>query len=224
MQGGPPIPIVGGSVFYFLFVLFVLVFFSFLYSLMRRFGVIHIYTGAVIAISSMIYFEFININGGRLAYWRIDNFLIYIPISYFIYKQEKGNLSRYIYLFWLGFIVFLVQDIVMRNLGYNTGAYSRLSVVFGSVSIFSSILLMKNIKISPLTFFLSKYSLGIFATHKYMQFILIMSLQYFGVAKHLYIPGFPFDLRSFFVAIITFLLVSVTVLTLYRTPFKKFIC
>jgi fucose 4-O-acetylase-like acetyltransferase len=224
VQGGPPIPIVGGSVFYFMFVLLVLVFFSFVYSLMRKLRVMHIYAGVVIAISFMIYFEFINLNGGRLPYWRIDNFLIYIPISYFIYKQENENLKRYIYLFWFGFIVFFVQDIFIRNLGYNTGPYSRLSIVFGSVSIFSSILLMKNIKASPIAFFLSKYSLGIFATHKYMQFIVIISLQYLGVAKQIYIAGFPVEFRSLIIAILSFLLVSFVVLIMYRTPLKRFVC
>ena len=104
MEGGPPLPIVGGSVFYFLFVLLILVLVSvFLYSF-RNLQKIFFLMGALIVLFSFLYFEIINLNGGGLPYWRIDNFLIYVPLSYFLLKQKRENLVRYIPYFCMGFI------------------------------------------------------------------------------------------------------------------------
>lgn len=223
MLGGPSLPIVGGSVFYFNFILFLVVSISFLFFFLRKFPVIFVIAGAVVAIGSMIYFEILNLSGRGLLYWRVENFLIYIPVSYFIYKQDGNDLSRYMYLCWFGFLVFLVQDIVLRNIGYTTGAYSRCSIVFGSVAIFITILSMSNVKKNAVSYLLSRHSLGIYATHKYMQFFVIIALQYFGVVKPIYISGFPVEFRVFIIAVLTFLLTALTVLLLYRTPLKRFV-
>jgi surface polysaccharide O-acyltransferase-like enzyme len=175
------------------------------------------------AIVSLVYFEILNLSGGGLAYWRVDNFLVYIPVSYFIYKQEGKNLSRYIYPCWFLFVIFMVQDIVLRNFGYNTGVYSRFSVVFGSVAIFITILSMRNIEKNTVAYLLSRHSLGIYATHKYMQFFVIISLQHFGLVKPIHISWLPVELRVLIIAVLTLLLTVLAIFMLCRTPLKRYV-
>jgi len=96
MQGGPPLPIIGGSVFYFLFVLLILVSVSTVFYLFRNIEKLFPLIGITVVIVSILYFEFLNLNGRGLLYWRIDNFMIYIPLSYFLLRQESEKLVRYI--------------------------------------------------------------------------------------------------------------------------------
>jgi len=165
MEGGPPLPAVGGSVFYFLFVLLILVLISaFFYALKDNKKT---FIGIFIIIASILYFEIINLNGNSLPYWRIDNFLVYIPLSYFILlKQKQGKLNKYIPFFYIGFILFSAHDFYLRDQGSFCHLYSRISIVFGSIALFSSILQIKNLKQNAVISLMSKYSLGIFAIHK----------------------------------------------------------
>lgn len=223
MEGGPPLPIVGGSVFYFLFVLLVLVLLSTVFYSFRNMEKSFHLIGISVVIVSILYFETLNINGLGLPYWRIENFVIYIPLSYFLLKQGSGELARYTPFFYMGFILFSAQDVYLRGQGYNCGAYSRVSIVFGSIALFSSILQLNGLNKSTAIIFLSKYSLGIFATHKYWQLLVIAIFHYYSVSIPVNAKSFPIDLRALIIAVISILLTMGGVFLGGRTLIKRYI-
>lgn len=227
MNGGPNLPAVGGSVFYFLFVLFILVFVSAIIFRLRNIKKLFQLILIADIIISLLYFETLNLKGRGLSYWRVENFLIYIPLSYFIFIQECNapqKLNRYIPLFYMGFAIFSAQDVYLRFLGYNgLGAYSRLSIVFGSIAIFCSILQLRDLTEVTLISLLSKYSLGIFATHKYWQLIVILSFKYLGFTGPFYAAGFPLEVRSLTLSLVSTLLTFMGILFASRTPIKRFL-
>lgn len=224
MEGGPPLPIVGGSVFYFLFVLLILVLLSTGFYLLRNMGKLFHQIGILSIIVSVIYFEILSLTGQEIPYWRIDNFVIYIPLSYFLLQQEGEKLDRYIPFLYAGYVLFSVHDVFLRGQGYNHGAYSRVSIVFGSVALFGSILKLKNLNINTtfITFF-SKYSLGIFATHKYWLLIVTVIVHYNGFSIPTCDTNFPLDLCTLGIAIVTTVMTFCGVWLGDRTFLKKYI-
>ena len=223
MEGGPPLPIVGGSVFYFLFVLLISVLLSSIHYTFRNTGKIFSLFGIAVVIVSILYFEFLNLNGRGLPYWRVDNFLIYIPLSYFLLKQERGKLLRIISLFFLGFVLFSVQDFFLRQKGYNCGEYSRVSMVCGSITVFSSMIQLRDLKKFAVISFLSKYSLGIFATHKYWYLFVVFGFIHFGLIDPIYASNFAFDLRALTIVVISISLTFIAVQFAGHTFIKRFI-
>lgn len=223
MEGGPPLPVVGGSVFYFLFVLLILVLVSTIFYAFRNAVKIFPLIGITVVIVSILYFEILNLKGQGLPYWRVDNFLIYIPLSYFILRQENRKLRRIIPLFYMGFIFFSAQDVFLRHQGYSCGAYSRVSIVCGSIAIFSSILQLKGLKKLTVISLLSKYSLGIFATHKYWYLFVIVVFQYCGLSDPVSAVNFPLDLWALIIVFISISLTFVGVLFAEKTLIKRFI-
>lgn len=223
LEGGPPLPIVGGSVFYFLFVLLILVLVSTVFYLFRNIEKLFPLIGITVVIVSILYFEFLNLNGRGLPYWRIDNFMIYIPLSYFLLWQESGKLVRYIPFFYIGFVLFSAQDVYLRHIGYDCGAYSRVSIVFGSIALFSSMLQLKDLNQGTVITLLSKYSLGIFATHKYWQLIVIVVFHLCGFSVPVYAADFPLDLRALIIALISISLTFGAVFLGGRTLIKRYI-
>lgn len=207
-EGGPPLAIVGASVFYFLFVLLILVSISICYYALRNTGKIFFSIGAIAVVVSILYFELLNLNGIILPHYRIDNFLIYIPFSYFLLKQERKQIRRIIPIFLMGFVVFSVQDFFLRRNGFSCDLYSRVSIVFGSITMFSSILQLKlkNLKKFSIISLLSKYLLGIFATHKYWYLLVTYFFIYNGLKHPVSVANFPIDLRVLSISIISILL------------------
>jgi surface polysaccharide O-acyltransferase-like enzyme len=201
MCGGPPLPIVGGSVFYFVFVLLILVLMCYLFIIFRKKEKIVFITSIAVVAISISYFEVLNLKGFGLRYWRLENFVIYVPFSYFLFKCSNEKLRRLIPLVWVCFIIFSIQDIFLRHQGYSLGAYSRVSIVFGSTAIFSSFLQYNNLRIQKFVSFLAKYSLGIFATHKYLQLIVILIFIKFGWTVPLHGTSGPLDLYNLAVAV-----------------------
>jgi surface polysaccharide O-acyltransferase-like enzyme len=223
MRGGPPLPVVGGSVFYFVFVLLVLVLLCFLFiKLGSKEKIIFIISTAII-VASISYFEILNLKGSGILYWKLENFIIYAPISYFLFKSSNEKLRRFIPVAWGCFIIFSIHDMFLRHQGYVLGAYSRVSIVCGSTAVFSSFLLFNNLKNTKLVSFLAKYSLGIFATHKYLQLIVILLLVEFGWAVPLHGINGLLDLYNLSVAVITASFTLAAVYLLGRTRIKRYI-
>jgi len=168
--GGPTLPYVGDSVFYFLLCLVLLLGISAVFWFICRrikFPDLFGYAGVLLG---MFYFFWLNLNGIGIPYWRIDNFIIYIPIAFLtrIYSRHE---CRIVGLSALACCIgFTALDLHLRSGGIFTGLYSRGSVVCGAVSVF---LLLRSFEwrcIPSVCSFLATYSLGIFAIHKYWQF------------------------------------------------------
>lgn len=221
MEGGPPLPIVGGSVFYFLFVLLVLVVVSAGFLAAANNQRMFQYMMAAGLVVSLWYFEILNLSQRCLPYWRIDNFLIYIPLSYFLVVQEKRFL-RYVPWYYLGFIVFSAQDVYLHFQGVQCAAYSRVSIVFGSVAVLGSILRLKDLRQVTFIHLLSRYSLGMFATHKYWQLIVIVGLQRLGLPGMVQPKGFPLELGTLIISVVAVVLTFIGVLLASRTPVRRF--
>ena len=223
MEGGPPLPIVGGSVFYFLFALLIMVLVSTVFYLLRNFRKLFFLIGISTVIVSMLYFEILNLSGSGLPYWRIDNFLIYIPLAYFFLSQKSEKFARYIPYFFIGFILFSAQDVFLRYMRISCGSYSRVSIVFGSMAFFSSVLQLKHLNRNRAITFLSKYSLGIFAVHKYWQLITNVVFLYLGFSIPVYAAGFPLDLRALAIAVISAVLTFSAIMIGDHTLIKRYI-
>jgi hypothetical protein len=115
----------------------------------------------------------------------------------------------------------------LRADNYSLGIYSRLSIVFGALAVFSSCLRLKDWKASESVKFLSRFSLGIFAIHKYWQFMGIMSIQelfqILGLSESISIGEIKISALNIFVAIFGTLFSLVSVYLLERSPLQKFI-
>ena len=70
---------------------------------------------------------------------------------------------------------------------------------------------------------LSKYSLGIFATHKLWQEIVIEVFQSLDFTGPIHVAGFPIELYSLTLATVSAILTFIGILFLRRTPINRYI-
>nr|MDA8173560.1 hypothetical protein [Nitrospiraceae bacterium] len=232
IMGGPDLPIAGGSVFYFLFDLILLYILA--YGYYRLKDTIRRPLGLLVIIISMVYFQYCIFSRRAVAFWRLENFLIYVPIAYFLrFSDGFPKLKNF---FLLGFIIFSVEESMvalrMHFLGYGV-LYDRVSIAIGATAITSVILeaskLAANEKKSDFIRLLSVYSLGIFALHKY--WVLLVNLMFL----ELFINGFSnqsVNVQIFNLNLDALQLIKVaaevafTLLSVYllgRTPLKKYV-
>lgn len=222
--GGPDLPFVGGSVFYYLIVLIFSV--AILYTYKRVMPHTIPWINEFLVLLSLIYFEYMNLTESNLPYWRIDSFLIYLPTA-LILKNNIHRLMKAKYWFLSGYILFIFQDLYLGNFGGNQSHYGRISIYFGAIFLFLLCNSRKPTK-SKICTFLSKFTLGIFALHKYWMLLLLILFNelYSKYRFPLYIETMCCQLHwlYFIVSILTiaFTLVSVYILSL--TPLKRFVC
>lgn len=218
-------PLVGSSVFYFLFVLIILSVFAYLFFKFKKYK-ITTYIEILLVIVSLIIFEVKNLKASGYSYWKIENFLIYIPLAHFSLKHTIP--SRYLFFLYLGFFLFSCQDFIIRKTGYPMGGYAKISVVFGSMALFHTLLNLKaNRTPSKVIYFLSTFSLGIFALHKYWQLFTLQVAPKIYFLSHLpsdfAMGGLIVDLKILVMSIFTVCFTILSVVILNRTPIRKFI-
>jgi len=169
--GGPDLPHVGGSVFYFLFLLFKITAISFLF--MKLPETIRMILSVLTIAASLLYFTLSPIYGISIASVSTNNFYVYIPIAYYLIRY-KENLIRFRLIFLCGFIVsIVVEELFSRHM---LSAYARPSILFG-VLYFISAIHAYEFKKSRTVEWLSRYSLGIFALHKYWQYLFLVLIE-----------------------------------------------
>ena len=218
----PKIPFIGDSVFYFLLVVIELTIISYILFSWKA-NKFKNYVNVAIIIISLVYFEASNLLGESIPYWRLDNFLIYIPIAYFFVRQREKVARKHIVALYIFFLIFGLQDIFLRGMHYEIGIYSRISVICGALAVFCSCLNLRYWKASESVKFLSGFSLGIFAIHKYWKLIITVI-----VPSLFQILGLPTEISiistsAIFVALASISLTFGSVLLLNRTPLQKFI-
>lgn len=169
-DGGPALPYVGDSVFHFLFALIVCTGLATMFlRLPDRFKLI---ASAIIIILSCSNFVISSHYRVPMMAGEMDNYYIYVPIAYYTVKHQY-RLPNLRVFFILGFFLALAYETnIVRSM---VCPYARLSVVFGVLSLISLFLHMPVRRI-PVVEFLSRYSLGIFALHKYWYLALIVLL------------------------------------------------
>ena len=220
-QGGPDLPIVGGSVFYFLSNMLLLTCVAFFYGYKGDKG-FWIRVSYILIVLFIIYFEIMNIIGITVPYWRIDNFIIYVPIVFLLLNTP--NLIKYRYLFLLVYIVTSIHDIFIIKINYYLFIYARLSVISGAISLFCFIYKYK-FRERKYVAFLSKYSLGIFAIHKYWHLCIIIL---YGVTLKIYhydldSPGAVLSQFFLISGVFAIMLTLISVYLLGKTPLKRFV-
>ena len=122
LLGGPDLIFVGGSVFYFLLDMVWLTCFAFFYGWKGEVR-IWITISYMMIVFFIIYFEIMNISGFIIRYWRIDNFIIYVPIVYLLF--HKPTLIQFKYIFLILFIISSIQDIFITKLNLTNFMYAE---------------------------------------------------------------------------------------------------
>ena len=218
MGVAPELPFVGDSVLYFLFNLFFVTAIAFLFKqakakLQRILSIITI-------VFYLINFEIISSPGINvfIPYWNLENFIIYIPIAFYLakYKEKILKFKKY---YLLAYIVFSIQDIYLRYSNYGTSIYARNSIVFGALTIFCFVYPLE-IKNSKYVQLLSKYALGIYAIHKYWQSLFIILISHSNNLTNLTLN---LNWLWFCVAVITVIFTFGSVYLLSWTKLRRFV-
>lgn len=198
-NGGPGLPIVGGSVFYFLFdliflYLFLAVFFRMPDSWKR-------WVGAALFLLSAARFEVAIFSEWlQLDFHDMLNFLYLVPLAFLLFRSPQVLVRRK-WWFLAAYGLLVIHDLVIKLLltpyMVQLPTYGRLSVAAGTIA-FCCFMLDARIHPKRWIILISQYSLGIFAIHKYCQLAahyLIPDTGYysfFGLGVHLQSLGIFF--------------------------------
>jgi hypothetical protein len=216
-KGGPDLPMVGDSVFYFIFNLIILVIISYLFEQLKSSKLKH-YVSIIIITASVLYFEYQQVYMKEIVpYWNLTNFIVYVPMAWLLAKTSEKHFKLIIILS----VVFVLFEFTKKYLlGLPMGrAYARGFVLFGTFAMF--IFLYKMHMRGNLFKTLSIYSLGIFAIHKYWQLYFLIILNMMEIKSITIAGGFRVDL-----AITSLMCVLLTLGSIYfmnRTPFKFYV-
>ena len=211
IMGGPALPIVGDSVFYFLFNLLLLTCIAFVYSKIREdWRAILSYVAVLI---SIIYFYF----APPIPYWRIDNFVVYIPLADILLRKKN---TVYLYVSLALYVAFVVYETRHDD---NFAIYARNSILFGALFLY---LLIKRINLGGLPksiSSLSTYSLGIYALHKYWMLIFVICVYrlfaFLNISNQISLGQNNLSTVSLLAAFLAFL---ATILTIYVMGLSKY--
>ncbi|NTW87970.1 MAG: hypothetical protein HGB26_02335 [Desulfobulbaceae bacterium] len=201
IMGGRSLPLVGDAVFYFIFDLIILVFLSFLYKKISS-NKADIIFFAILSLYFLCHQFFYAI-----PYWRIDNFLIYIPIAHYFANQQNSNLlsKKCFVISFCIYIFFLIYEPVMgKFVRVMHSAYDMNSLQWGVICLY----IFVSINFFPKKLFiewLSKYSLGIFAIHKFIQliFLVIFSSMEFLNKQTFNTDGYVIQYKYIFTTLLT---------------------
>ncbi|MEN6482208.1 MAG: acyltransferase [Anaerolineaceae bacterium] len=211
-DGGPGLPYVGGSVFYFLFALVICTGVAAIF--LKLSDKLKFIASTIVIFLSCLVFIISSHYKSPLKITEMENYYLYIPIAYYLVKYQN-KLVHYRMLFIFGYLLAVAYEAgIVRS---TTSAYARLSIVFGVLSLISIVLPVQFGR-RPAMEFLSKYCLGIFCLHKYWLYLFITFL---GVIKsQVYVPIFLGGLILF---ITTVVLTFISVYLLGRTKLRKFV-
>lgn len=162
-MGGPALPKVGDSVFYFILNMLFLVIISRYYNKIST-----IMTDVVFFVILSLYL-LVHQFFYEIPYLRIDNFIIYIPLAHFMFNISKDIIFQRKYLYYalsLYFITSIYEIIAPKVLHTMNSAYDVNSLQWGVIVLFIFVNIF-SFKENRFVKWLSNYSLGLFAIHKY---------------------------------------------------------
>jgi len=216
LLGGPNLPLVQGSVFYYFILLIMLTFPAYLFHATRHIKWFAPVVGGIILIATIIYLESRNLQGKGLQYWRIEPLVAYVPLAFFLRSRTPEQRRKLFPIFASLWFIFSIQDVLIRQSGGTPGVYSRISLIFGSAAFVSWLLSRERIRTPQWIMFFSVYSLGLFAIHKYWQALLIITITPLGLSPYLY----PFNLETITIAVLTTVLSVVSVYYIGKTKLR----
>lgn len=163
--GGPklPVPAAGASVFYYLVVILFLLVLGWLFSLLPRTA--RTVVGAVVVAVSLGWFESMNLRGLQIQYFDFLNFVVYVPLAWWIGSAEE-SFKHWRWAFAGLWLAAAAQDVWLLTAQPRVSLYGRPVVVLGACAIVAFVL-SADVREHPLVTFLSRHTLGIYATHKY---------------------------------------------------------
>ncbi len=186
-MGGPALPTVGDSVFYFLFDLLLLTGASYLY--LRLPARVRALVGVTVVIASLLYFEACALGLlGDIPYFSLLNFVVYIPIAAWLASHSRSCVRLRLPLA-CAWVVLLVHDVVLRgpiphSLQLSSFSYyGRDSLVAGATLLLVATLSAKP-RPMPALETVGRYSLGLFAVHKYAWYAIATGLGGSFLAGH----------------------------------------
>jgi peptidoglycan/LPS O-acetylase OafA/YrhL len=169
VNGGPGLPVAGPPVFFFLFDLMVLVAVMWAYLKLptRARNVV----GVAIVVATVALFEAVSFGGvGAIKHNNIANFIIYVPLA--VWLASGGIRARVWPALAVAYLVLAAQDLVLHSpFGFSLGAgswtqLSRLSLPVGALAVVTATLAARPPRL-PVLELAGRYSLGLFAFHKW---------------------------------------------------------
>lgn len=227
IDGGPRLPEVGSSVFYYLSILIVLTVLAVLYWVLAKNKIAGGIAGICIVIGSLVYFEHNSFTGSSVSILDLRTYILYIPIAYY-FQSAKSRFSKSLLIsLAAGYILLSIQDYFLRRQGLFVNVYMRASIAFGAAALFYGIKNLKQGNGNGIINFLSSNSLGIYATHKYFQYISVIFLTpYFvaeGMKKKVHFGDLRVNLQTLLIASLAAALTLLCVFILSKTPLRRFI-
>jgi len=227
VNGGPPLPLVGGSVFYFLFALLLLTAAAYPFFILSKKTNIASVLGIIIILVSLIWIEITNLRAIKIHYWITWNFIVYLPLAYLIHKNQERLKTSTIIALGVGYLAFSLRDIILREMNAPFSAYGRISIILGATTLFASLIKWQASKTSGVLSLLSGFSLGLFATHKYWQYASFIGLNKiyttYGLAKLIKLQTIHVNILTLQVAIIATFLTIAGVYIINKSPLARYI-
>jgi surface polysaccharide O-acyltransferase-like enzyme len=210
-QGGPALPVIGGSVFYYLFNLIVLTAAAAAFVRLpepwrRR-------AAWAIVLASLAWFEVLLVQRRTLLYDRLDNFLLYVPVAFYL-----PRLARHRHWFATGWVLATMQDL---HFGRAVDCvYGRVSIFFGALALFGYVW---SAAPRPRKWVraISLYALGIYALHKYWLYLLVVLKG--AHSLNLRVGGATIHLAALGLFAGTLALTAASIALLRRTPLSRYV-
>lgn len=213
-MGGPALPTVGDSVFYFLFNLLLLTAASYVF--VRLPARARAIVGTAIVLASLVYFEACSVGLlGEIPYFSLLNFVVYIPIAAWLAAHSRSCVRFRTPLTW-AWVVLLMHDLVLRgpiphSLQLSSFSYyGRDSLVVGATLLLVATLSAKP-RPMPVLETAGRYSLGLFALHKFAWYAIASALGASYLVAHA-------NIGPMIVAALTVLVSSVVIGLVSLTP------
>src|SRR5258706_5361411 len=209
--GGPELPVALASVFYYLYDLIVLTAIAYLYA--RIAEPWRKALGFSIALVSLVWFEIVLVEKWKIPYYRLDNFLIYVPVAYYLQRLTRFKLA-----FLALYAAYVAQDLYLANL--DDVPYGRGTVFFGALALYGFVMESAP-RARPIARVVATYSLGIYAVHKYWQ----MALMLWKGSRSWNVPvaGATVHLAAAAIFLLTLALTAATVWLLRATPLRRMV-
>jgi len=173
-SGGPSLPIVGQSVFFFLFDLIVLV--AVMWAYLKLPGKVRIAVGVAVVVATAFCFEAISFGLVRpIQHYNPLDYLVYVPLAVWL-ASGKVRVTRLWPMLGVAFLVLATQNVVLlSDFAFSLGIgswtlYAPLSLPVGALALMSGALATKPRPV-PILGLAGKYSLGLFAFHKWAWYV-----------------------------------------------------
>jgi hypothetical protein len=216
LWGGPDLPYVRGSVFYFLSLLALLSLLSALFLRMGE-GLKALFSVSV-ALATCLYFTHSSWTGYLITYKDVFSYIVYIPVAYYLYRHKERFIENR-FLFLGAFIASILFEKLI--LTANPSYYGRLSIITGVLVLLSFVFSCPVRRNYAVVEGLSKDCLGFFSVHKYAQLAAILLIGNFE--RMIGFPPLTFSLGKIQIALTATFLTLLIVCLLKKTPLRDFV-